>query len=213
MVIRPATFTEKRVSDISALHHILEKTSVERRVWGFPQLHNLTQPDTGPEWIGQETDWRQHVEVWRFYQSGQFVYYSGMVEDWKEQITLWPLPNGGQPGLALGIGDVLSRFTEIFEFASRLTFTEAGDEQMHLEVTVKGIEGRTLQLDLPGRTGFLLERKATISEQPYKADLSRVELVTDTRELALKPAAELFQHFGWKPGISLLRDIQSELIR
>ena len=37
-------------------------------------------------------------------------------------------------------------------------------------------------------------------------------LVSNTKELALKPAAELFKLFGWDPGVGVLRDIQYDLL-
>jgi hypothetical protein len=58
-----------------------------------------------------------------------------------------------------------------------------------------------------------MTRKTSIKELPYKADLTRIQLVTEPRELALKVAVELFQTFGWNPSLNLLRDMQDELLR
>jgi hypothetical protein len=215
VAIHPATFVEKRVSDIAALYPILEKTSVQLRRWGFPHLDTWQQrqPQFGVDWIGQEILWHQFLEIWRFYQSGQFVAYLGMDEDWRDQSGLWRAPEGWEPGAFLSVLDAMFHFTEIFEFAARLSRTQAGDQQMHLEIVVSGLKHRALWFDPSKIMPSGVEMKATIEELPYKVDLPQLQLFTEPRELALKPARELFQHFGWEPSLDLLRDIQDELLR
>jgi len=209
VVIHPATFIEKRVSNISDLHPLVQKISVQRGGWDFPYLDSHTPPHIDVDWIGQEPEWEHHLEVWRFYQSGQFVDIAGISEDWRDHSKWWPAPAEWRHGVSLDVVEVVFKFTVIFEFASRLSLTEAGDEQMHIEIAIKGINGRTL-LDLPGRWPFSQKRMASISELPYKVDLSRTQLIAEPRELALKPATELFRRFNWEPNIDILRDIQTK---
>ena len=211
VVIHPGNFDETRVSNISNLYPLLEKISVQLHGWDFPHLDSRTPPVTDADWVGQEIDRLHHIELWRFYQSGQFVHISALTEDW-----LGKFP-GTSPPWALKMDHVLSveitivRFTEIFELASRLALTEAGDELMHIEILVKGLSGRALRINPETRMPFPISMKASITELPYKVDLSRTQLVTESRDLALKPALELFRHFGWDPSLEILRDIQGEL--
>ena len=213
VVIRPGTFVEKRVSNISALYHILQKTSVQLRGWDFPHLDTRLQTHIDDDWIGQEPVWEEYLESWRFYQSGQFVDFMGMEEDWGDQSTLSPPEKGWKPGSYLSVESGVFSFTEIFEFAARLAMTDAGDEQMHLEIDLRGLKGRGLKFEVR-RAGSSYRRilKADTEEIPYKVDLPRIQLVTEPSELALKPAVELFQRFGWDPGLDVLRDIQGELL-
>ena len=219
VVIRPGSFDERRVTDLSTLRHILEKTSVRyssRLFSGRYEVESFVTRssfphigegyDEGADWIGQETDdWPvESGQLWRFYQSGQFVCYSGM------------LPNHAK---FLHPEDVIIRFSEIFELAARLSRTEAGDDWMHLEVTAAKI---AVPLWIPsGRAD--LSRPATVfdnfskldpatTDQSYQADLSMLELLTKPRELALEQAVNLFQRFGWNPHLSFLRDYQDELL-
>lgn len=213
VVIHPATFVEKRISDIFALCPILEKTSVQLRGWDFPHLDTRIQTHIDVDWAGQELNWENHLELWRFYQSGQFVHFSGMDEDWREQSGIWPPYEGWKPGALLYVEDTLFQYTEIFEFAARLAMTRAGDEQMHLEIDLRGLKGRGLKFEVR-RAGSLYRRilKADIEGMAYKVDLPRIQLITEPSELALKPAVELFQRFGWDPSLDMLRDMQGELL-
>ena len=47
----------------------------------------------------------------------------------------------------------------------------------------------------------------------YAKDLSREELIATAGELSLDPALQLFSCFGWKPGIGVIRDLQTERLR
>lgn len=213
VVIHPATFVEQRVSNIADLYPLLQKISVQLRGWDFPHLDTQTKLHIDNDWIGQESEWGQYLELWRFYQSGQFIDFFGLDEDWRNQSELWPSPKAWKPCLFLDVEDTVFQFTEIFEFAARLALTPAGDEQIRLEIYVSGLKGRGLQLEIR-RAGSsrLRALNAAIDELPYKVDLPRLELVADPSELALKPAIELFRRFGWDPGLDVLRDIQDELL-
>jgi hypothetical protein len=194
------------------LYPLLQKISVQLRGWDFPHLDTQTRLHIDKDWIGQEIEWNHYLELWRFYQSGQFVHFSGMHEDWRDQSELWPSDKDWKPGLDFIVHDAVFRFTEALDLAARLALTEAGDGQMHLEVTVSGLDGRTL-CNLPGRWPFHQKRTAYISELPYKVDLPQLQLITEPGKLALKPAVEVFRRFGWDPGLDVLRDIQAELLR
>lgn len=207
VIIRPGTFIEDRVSNISDLHPLLQRISVQLRGWDFPHLDFNSPLQTDKDWIQQESEWEEYLELWRFYQSGQFVDFVGLDEDWRDNSTLAHIPNGWKPGAFLDVEEIVFQFTEFFEFASRLALTEAGDEHMHIEITISALDGRTLRFER-GQRPFRQKKTASISELPYKVDLSRTQLVVERRELALKPAVELFRRFGWDPSVEILRDIQ-----
>src|SRR5438093_8765937 len=82
VVIRPFTFKKTRISEIKRLLPLLEKASVQLRGWDFPHIDRNDPPTIGLDYIGQECDWEDILEIWRFYQSGQFVHISGMRYDW-----------------------------------------------------------------------------------------------------------------------------------
>jgi len=210
VTIRPRTFTKTRIPEITFLYPLLEKTSVELRGWPFPHLDPNTRPHIDIDWVGQECDYEDILEIWRFYQSGQFVHISAIRYDWRDlsdRLRDW------KPGAVLGIGDTVYRFTEIFEFGSRLALTDAGDDHMHIAIALVGLQGRALWVDSPNRMPVRQSYKASIQEFPYTLDLQRTELIAEPKELALKAARELFRRFGWEPSLEHLRDQQAHLRR
>lgn len=211
VVIRPGTFVEKRVQNISRLIPILEKTRVSLRGWDFPHVDHRTDLSIGLDHVEQNFEWEQFLEVLRFYQSGQFVHISGVTEDWISQSSWGTPPEGWEPGKVLNVISSIFRLTEIFEFAARLSMTEAGDEQMHIEIKLSNLQERKLWVNSSKRMGFGRERKTSIPEFPYKLDIPRTQLLSQSRELALAPAVELFRRFNWDPDIEILRGMQAEL--
>ena len=210
VIIRPYSFVEKRIADRSELLHILEKTSVGYKGWNFPHIDGWRGPDEGPGWIGQEISWDCIRELWRFYQSGQFAHYYGMPEDWKENFGLLPRFGGK---VSLDAKGILLQFTEIFELASRLTFTEAGDEGLRVDIKVDNIQDHLLILPGYGSGKASWIPEAHKKYMHHKTDVSKIELVADRRELALTSALKLFDCFKWSPDIELLRDLQEQMVR
>ena len=82
---------------------------------------------------------------------------------------------------------------------------------MKLQIRCVGLRGRTLEVG-PGRMTFISQKTAHAQEFTYSAQLSKPQLATP-REMALKPAAELFDLFGWDAPPDVLRDTQQRQLR
>lgn len=203
VVIRPSTFVEKRIRDLTHLLPIVERCSVRFRAWDYPHIDTSTPPLTGMDWVGQEYDRDRHREVWRLYQSGQFVHVFAMVEDWLDQ----SLAERFEPGKKLALGSALLKFTEIFEFAGRLAVTEAAANTTHVEITVHGLRGRCLLNDAP--RGFPLDGDpAHFDTFPYVRDFPSADLISNPKVLAREPASELFRMFGEEMSQDVLTALQ-----
>ena len=210
VLIRPSVFEKKRISNTSDLCALLESTSVRFRGRSFPVVER-DQPSVFEDHIGFETEDDRFAESWRFYQSGQFIQYFAFIEDRLDPSKLEQLPSDWGPGHFLDPIQVIFRLTEIVEFATRLSFTAAADEQTHLEVSLNGIKGRTLK-SATGMTIAVPVNRSQKDNLSLAYDHSNVKLVANNKELALKAAHEMFQHFGWSPSISLIKDLQTELL-
>lgn len=212
-IVRPTTFIEKRVEQRSDLLPILEKNAVEIKGWSFPHMDRVLGIDEGPDWVGQELARDYILEFWRFYQSGQFIHYFGMPEDWATRLSPWHQSGDEVRRVMLDVGDVVIRFTEIFEFAARLAFAQAWNEGSHIEVVVDNIDNHFLQLPGLGSGKVARIPQAGVPQMQYAKDFSREELLAAAGELSLDPALRLFSCFGWTPKIDVVRDLQTEFLR
>ena len=216
VIIRPATFVEKRVRYRSDLLTIIEKNSVEYRGRCFPLMRGYGMLDEGPNWVGQEIRLDPIVKLWRFYQSGQLVYYSAMPEDWNSELSIGPQDNRvsyRNSHKALEISDVVVRFAEIFELAARLSLTEAGDHGIHIEIVVDNLKDHIIRPRAHDNTNATWVKEAQRLPMRYANDFRQGELLAQPRELSLEPAGELLDCFGWRLDTDILRDILEQSLR
>jgi len=208
--IRPSNYVEQRVPR-TALKPILDRTVVQLRGWDFPHLDSQGRVQRGNLWLGGETDWSYFKEAWRFYQSGQFVYLIGIHEEWGDSFVGFGYQRLPKDFKGIGVGDALFRVTETYEFASRLAVTEAGAEQMQIDIEVRNIVGGRLYVDDPRR--MPMDHDYSFHEEGLRteASVSRAELAGRARELALDAASDLFAAFGWHPERALLEGQQAQL--
>ena len=208
IVIRPTRFVANRVPNFHELHEIVRTKSVEIRGWDFPH-YGRVEPQAGADYIEQEVDFLRHVEAWRLYQSGLFVYLGGLRADWDEQEQRlgirWVMP----PGKVLGVADTVWTLTEAFEFAARLALSQAGSERMHVAATVHGLRGRVLHMEIQSRDLSPRPPLEGLDVLPQSGDFARERLVAESKSLALGWAREVLRRFGWDASLDILAEIQS----
>lgn len=211
--IHPGRFVVDRVQPITSLFPIVQRCKVLLRGWDYPHIDPST-PDPVPDidFVEQESEWEHHLEWWRLYQSGLFLSLRGICHDWRDQSDLWPADKNWRRGDLLVIEDTLLTLVEIFEFAARLSNTDAGDDRMHVDITFGGLKGRDLVVSSITRD-FIDTQRARIREFSKKFDVPSGELVAEPRSLAICASQELFRRFGKEFQTDLLRDWLDELIR
>lgn len=211
ILIRPSQFVEERVKGSDNLARILEKASVRFRGWDFPHIDRRSEILTRKDFIEQEIQWEYYREYWRFYSSGQFIYYGGLVMDWIDHAS-WGTLDDPTPGSILSVRDTVYRFTEVFEFAARLALSEAGDSQMHMEVSLRGLNNKKLWIDPKASIPHAIANMTSKQDEiHYASDISREKLSGQSKELALEPALQVFQSFGWDASLVLIRSYQQAL--
>lgn len=213
VVIHPIPFVPDRVKPITELFPLISRLAVEIRGWDYPHVDRDPEPTPGVDSVGQELSWDNHAESWKFYQSGQFVALTAFTYDRRDKSDLWPSDASWRRGALLGIGDALYRFVEIFELAARLSKSVAGDETMHISITVGGLQGRVLAVDSRNRWPLRHAPPATIPEFTLADDFGRLELAADSLTPAIAWAQELFRRFGKEISADDLRDWLKELRR
>ena len=138
-----------------------------------------------------------HMGVWRFYRSGQFKEYMGLMEDivHDPRGVCFESSEGPRPRYLEPIW-TLFNMSEVFAFASNLA-TSTG-KRYAVSVTFNGMRGRVLDMRTGGRIGFYTEYKS----HEDSIDLEPVAVVPllDTAlhgGIALEKTLELLGHFGW----------------
>lgn len=214
-VIRPVSYVPTRIKPISKLFPIVERSSVQLRGWDFPHVDTREPSAPGQDSVSQRVSWEHFREIWRFYQSGQFVSLRALPSDWRQHSRLWPPPNDRwQPGVEQPLIDSLITIVEIFEFAARLANSEAGDRTMVISVRVGGLKGRTLVMDGLRRGPFSWTQPAQISVLDLTTHtIERERLMADPLEPAFVCASDLYARFGREFSRETMKDWLKDLRR
>jgi len=211
--VRPVQFVERRVESTSVLQRAIEKARVELRGWDFPHVGRSWELPESQKWVGVETDWSAHVEVWRAFLSGQFAYRGGIWTDWLDQHAFRSSGHAWKPGEGMPLVSSLWSITEFWEFAARYSQTEAGDDAMFVEVSFHGLKGRVLFGDDARRVWVRSYGPARMESFTFSRSVSRAELLTNASKIAVHCSEELFSAFGYESGHELINSIQSELLQ
>ena len=210
VVIRPTRFEKERIKALSECTQIVQECRVLLRGWDYPHVNTISRPYVGGvDYVESLTDWNGYIELWRMYQSGQFVHLFGCREDWLSERKGIFGPSQYtciEPGSVLGVLSTLYSVTEIYEFASRLAQKNLFDETIFLSITLHGMKNRKLIFFEPGRI-LLGDYVCKIVDLPLPKTITVDELLGKGRELALDHTIEIFERFNW---ISPPRDILKE---
>jgi hypothetical protein len=212
VVIRPTSFDEHHVPTGTDLFPIVEKNSVRLRGWDYPHVDRRSDPLRGPNWVGQECDWDDELEVWRFYRSGQFLHFFAVGGDWRDRSRVWPPEAEWEPGKYMYYLQSLYSFVEIFEFASRLAYSPAGAAFMHVRIEIKGLKGRHI-VEPDNAFRFSRDYITDSPEWNYGWRGSQTDLIAQPRELAAVAAQDLFACFGLNLSPTVAKSVQARIGR
>lgn len=197
IIIHPQQFLKERVQNLGECKKIILETKVSLRGWDFPHYDFQNEPISGLDYVEQATKFAGEIEYWRYYQSGQFVFFKGVKEDWLEEDGfLGGNRFGIEPLTTLTIINTVYIFTEVFEFASRLATKGLLGNSCTINIILYGTQGRKLMFFESNR---ILRQDYTcrISEIPYEVTLNMIQLLSNSPDMALDGIVWFFQRFNW----------------
>ncbi|MGA2332604.1 MAG: hypothetical protein ABSG75_12670 [Syntrophales bacterium] len=216
---RPLVIGQKL--ELPQCKNVVERNAVNFRGWDYPHFPQRRGDDTdlvaGNEYYEGWIDWGAHKEIWRMYQSGQFIHYKAVEEDWFKEDGWY----GGtqfqkiEPGTILAILNTVYLITEIFEFLSRIAKTGLFyKEGVMLDIGLIRTAKRQLVMMDPMRGHLFDKYVARIDAIPFSHQYSSDEIIQNAREEALKAIVHIFQRFGWdNPPVETFKNDQEKLVR
>ena len=211
VTIRPGNFDQNRITDVVELLPLIRSAAVSLRGWDFPHIDPHTPPAIYEDYIGQAFEWDHHVELWKFYQSGQFYFMGGFWDDWRDQSSWWPADKEWNPGAGIDVAAIVYFFTEVYELAARLALTKAGADKMSVSITACKIKDRKLTSGDIRRAPFVRTYKSALDEYTSSQSIDRSSLTGSSWGIAAEQAQHLLRRFGWEPSIAVIKSHQEEL--
>lgn len=212
--IATLSFEEARKSALDA--------KVSLRGWDFPHV-DMRQVFNGPEYIFGVVDWHRHLELWRLYLSGQFVYLGNLwdvLPEFQERLRreleqdffeATDAQKRSVVGLTSFIGLIYS-VTEFYVFTARLAERLRWPTSVVMKCRLKNIDGWALGAGDPS-----LIWHSYFQSKVKDIDLSKTvlvtELVAEPQKLALNSIKVLFAGFNWNDASeNMIRQWQTKLL-
>jgi len=197
----PIKFIPDLIPSRNDCREILTNNIVRLTGWDYPHIpsHNDDKQAiyAGEDYYEAYIDWDIYKEVWRFYQSGQFIHYRALKEDWMQE-SIWGY-NNIKPCSILEINMTNYTLTEVFEFLRRLTIgSKVYEDGVKIDVELLNTGGRKLEILEPNRAPLMRQYVARIPEIkiPEKT-VTKEDIINKSRELALESLAYVFETFRW----------------
>jgi hypothetical protein len=206
--IRPIKFEKSRIKSTSRCLELVESCEVHLRGWNYPAV---SEKETGSreDWVQSGDNSGVIVELWRFYQSGQFIHYFSCLED--RDRTTGEVKQNALKGL--NILYMLYRVTEIFEFAVRLAQQkEVLQSGAQISIRLMGMRDRQLFF-WPSYNKSEIRYYCDQDEIHIKEELSVEEIIATGRDKALDAATDILKMFHWEnPPRSILAEDQRKFL-
>ena len=199
--IRPVLFEERRIESLERCWEIMESCNVLLRGWDYPAVSEKEKV-FGDDYVQSGADFRGMVELWKFYQSGQFIHYFSCLEDYRQKEvdtnSRW-----------LGIVSTLYRITEIYEFSARLAIKEVFKDGVIMSIRLKGMKDRSLsEPDRPLMSNYISKSDEIIIESKY----STLNFIASAHDEAIKKTMEVYSKFGFNYSRVILLAEQQRLL-
>ena len=198
---------------------LTERSSVKFRGWYYPHVPRERRENTdlapGDDYYEGWIDWSSEKEIWRMYQSGQFIHLKAMEEDWfKEDSWFSEGMKKIEPGAILDVLWTVYRITEIFEFAARLARSGLYKDGMEISILLGNVSGRKLEIITDRMRAPLFGEYKTVAENiRFLKVYNWQELTEEAKEKAFEVIIHVFHRFGWEnPPTEVIKNDQEKLI-
>ncbi|MHB8415749.1 MAG: hypothetical protein ACYDB1_10270 [Acidiferrobacteraceae bacterium] len=224
--VAPLRYDAERLS-IQRCAEIIPTCQVRVRGWFFPHIsrESIVSGERN-RYIMHETEVQgiiRHLEQWRMYRSGQFVF----------RMMLWEVPNAGAQEKMrenadgsnynhwdfdrlkgfVGFVGVIYSVSEAFTFASRLAQAVPYDTPADISVSLRGLKNWAL-----GSTDWAVHLDeayiARVDALEHQVVAPLDELVADPLGKAADAITSLFQQFGWMdPSRTMIGNWQRQIFK
>ena len=202
---------------------IVATTKVSLRGWDFPHFLR-DEIRNANSYVFNLVDWERHLEIWRLYFSGQFVYFGNLwdvLPHYQESLRKEfehsdpDLPRGRDlesiKGLTSFIGLIYS-VTEFYVFAARLSAALKLSGNIDVKNSLKNVEGWVLGCGDPGIPWYSFYQ-CEIPSIDISRTLSIAKLLANPTDEAVLAIQRLFVGFNWNDASgNMIRQWQAKLM-
>jgi hypothetical protein len=197
VVTHPSVFEPARIARLSDAWRIVEDARVSQRGWDYPFIDRANK-HFEDDWVQCGIALDNFIELWRFYQSGQFVHEFAVTEDREDR---WSLDGTREPSpvvkgpRTLSFLNLLYTFCEVLEFARRLAHRQVLAPAAGISVELHGMKGRRLTSPQYRRlSGNYVSNSETIC---WRETIQVAVLIATAPRIAIDATVAVLERFNW----------------
>ncbi len=194
----------ENISLILDIRTALEKAQVKKD-WDFPVIprdHNdRARIMNGSDFYGAASDYGRRKEYWKFFKSGQFVFYSALTEDWWADDHLLKNHAGNlHAGMYVTMfSSIIYQLTAMVDFLARLGSQGMYKDGVRLLITLNNVAERLLYPDSSGRYPFMIPKKNSSPVITLEETYAIEDIVQNSTVVSNKFILQVLDAFGYNP--------------
>jgi len=206
------------IEPINKGKEIIESASVQFRGWDYPhfptQVLDHQKIYIAGDKVEAWTDYNQFKEIWRLFNTGQFIHLFGLIEDWIKESSSSQRLKEILPGRILEITWTIHSITEMYAFIRNLAQAGLYESEIAVEITLFGTKDRELFNFDMRRMPLIGEHKAMTDIVVFPKRVYKIqELETNYLDFAFGQIVYLFNQFNWdNPNTEAIKEDQKKLI-
>jgi hypothetical protein len=215
--IVPYVYKPDRI-EFNEILPLVEKSQVHK--WGryYPRIAHKG------DWIGESfndnnyyeslvDDGGQHKEMWRMYQSGQFIHYLALREDWGYPNASAEMTENSRKLQEIVL--TLFTVTEIFLFVSRLASNNLFEDSINIIIKLHDAYDRALffsNLERELHRNYVCNIREPIT---IKSNISVNDILSNNERIAMDTVIRIFRLFNWRSNqiADILRNDQEKILK
>lgn len=198
--IKPTKYVENKLT-IEDCQKLVKEYKVSLRGWDYPAVRDkIDEFFRGQNCAEGLADYNRHIEIWRLYQSTQFVHYLNFWEDWIENVQWrygFTLEKETSSRNVKEVLMTLYTVTEIFEFASRLASKGIFEKELKISIKLHGTAERSLVLSPNSLAMLYKDYKCMKNPIWISRQVSTDHLMANSANLSMDATVEIFKDFNW----------------
>jgi hypothetical protein len=214
VLIHPTVYESGRISTPAECWRLVKEARVSLRGWDYPYVDQAEQV-IQDDWVQSGVAFANHVELWRFYRSGQFIHQFAVTEDRQPpslEVRNWDLSSPKDGVRTLSLLNMLYTVTEIMEFARRLAHREVLGLAATLRIELHGMEER--RLVAPAEHLFTHTYTSDNDEICWEHTSLTASLIATAPTMAIDATTHILERFKWyDPPHGMLEEDQARFYR
>lgn len=210
--VRPVDYRKERIESLTKCYELVQNATVRLRGWNYPHTEENSLI-YGQDYVESSSEFGSNKEIWRLYQSGQFIHHIAMREDWQEEdIRIFSGKSEALAFKGLSFINTLYCITEIMEFITRIATKNVLGNSITIRIELHDTNKR--RLFSWGNQRFISQNRiCDIPEIVIEKTCDVLSLTGKSAEISMGMTLFVLERFKLNINSEVLKEEQEKFLR